>query len=52
MRFACDGEDLLFTDYVKFETLYNELEVILDYDYMMKDFKHFTDNSGTHTPVV
>ena len=40
-RLACDGEDLVFRNFAKFETLHNELEIIVDYDKFMKEFKHF-----------
>ena len=45
-----DGEDLFFNEYIKFETLYNELEVILDYDFMMKDLKHFNERRQSTPP--
>lgn len=43
-RYAIDGEDLSWRNFVKFETLYNELEVLVDFDYMMSQQKHFATN--------
>ena len=41
-RYGCDGEDLQFRSYVKYETLPGELEVIVDFDYIMMDKKQFS----------
>ena len=35
--YAIDGEDLLFREFVKYETLPGWLEVIVDYDFLMQD---------------
>ena len=43
-RLAIDGEDMIFEKFVKFETLHNELEIIVDYDKYMRDFKHFNQS--------
>eukprot|EP00347_Sterkiella_histriomuscorum_P012216 403369450 len=43
-RYSVDGEDLLFREFVKYETLAGELEVIVDFDYLMQDKKHFIHN--------
>ena len=40
-RYAIDGEDLTWRNFVKYETLYNELEVLVNYDHMMSSQKHF-----------
>ena len=34
-RLQIDGEDLTYKEFVKFETLHNALEVMVDFDHMM-----------------
>ena len=36
LLYSVDGEDLTWNNFVKYETLYNELEVLADFDYIMK----------------
>ena len=36
-RYGCDGEDLFFREFVNYETLQGELEVIVDYDYIAEE---------------
>ncbi|CDW74738.1 transcriptional regulator [Stylonychia lemnae] len=43
--YAIDGEVFHFRDFVKYETLHNEIEVIVDFDYLMNDKKQFVKNS-------
>ena len=33
-----DGEDLLFTNYIKYECLHEELEIIVDFERMVTKF--------------
>jgi len=40
-RYGCDGEDLFFREFVSYETLQGELEVIVDYDYIAKEQSFF-----------
>ncbi|CDW81011.1 diacylglycerol kinase [Stylonychia lemnae] len=40
-RYHIDGEDLTFKDFVKFECLYGALEIIVDYDFIMKEQQIF-----------
>lgn len=40
-RYGIDGEDLFFREFVKYETLPGELEVIMNYDFYVEQFKSF-----------
>lgn len=40
-RFGVDGEQLMFSDFVKFITLSQDLEVIVDYNKLMELQKWF-----------
>ncbi len=49
LPFALDGEDLSFLDFVKFETVANGIDILVDYDYMMKEEKHFIQKEHQHS---
>ena len=36
-NFHIDGEDLVYDDFVKFECIQGAIEIIVDYDFIMKD---------------